>query len=61
MLILITEKYNFENQTFRFRVESKYLKKKASLTGIIIEVISELHYMPFSLLQIKYINLKFLN
>lgn len=59
MLILITEKYNFENQTFRFRVESKYLK--ASLTGIIIEVISELHYMPFSLLQIKYINLKFLN
>lgn len=60
-VILITEKYNCEIQIFQFRVESKYLEKKASLNGIIIEAISELHYMPSSLLQIKYINLSFLN
>lgn len=61
MLILIKEKYNCEIQMFQFRIESKYLKKKASLNGIIIEVISELHHMPFSLLQIKYTNLSIFN
>lgn len=60
-LIFVTEKYNCEIQIFQFRVESKYLKKKASLNDIITEFISELYYMPFSLLKIKYINLSFFN
>lgn len=60
MLILITEKYNCEIQTFHSRIKT-FGEKKASLNDIIIEVTSELQYIPLSLLQIKHINLSFFN